>query len=195
MGHFAILSCNVGILIGSLLRASRDSNFNLLPEQTFFHIGILWVDWDGKQHYLCFKEGKSNFPLVVGSNNCSFLESFQLKVLASSDSWQSSDSVKSVLVRVLISRRSVSCAQFLVVVAVSFENFSEEMVSHFLWLSGALACKSQNHKELRFGKFLASAAVHVNHCLRSPQLYILVRDPDLVFWDTFENSNRFLHSL
>ena len=29
-----------------------------------FHIGILWVDCDGKQHYLCFKEGKSNFPLV-----------------------------------------------------------------------------------------------------------------------------------
>ena len=57
--HFAILSPNVGILIGSLLRASCDSNFNLLPEQTVFHIGI--VDCDGKQHYLCFKEGKSNF--------------------------------------------------------------------------------------------------------------------------------------
>ena len=28
--HFAILSRNVGILIGSLLRASCDSNFNLL---------------------------------------------------------------------------------------------------------------------------------------------------------------------
>ena len=40
--HFAILSRNVGILIGSLLRASCDSNFNLLPEQTVFHIGILW---------------------------------------------------------------------------------------------------------------------------------------------------------
>ena len=39
--HFAILSRNVGILIGSLLRASCDSNFNLLPEQTGFHIGIL----------------------------------------------------------------------------------------------------------------------------------------------------------
>ena len=39
--HFAILSRNVGILIGSLLRASCDSNFNLLPEQTVFHIGIL----------------------------------------------------------------------------------------------------------------------------------------------------------
>ena len=44
--HFAILSRNVGILIGSLLRASCDSNFNLLPEQTVFHIGILWVDCD-----------------------------------------------------------------------------------------------------------------------------------------------------
>ena len=64
--HFAILSRNVGILIGSLLQASCNSNFNLLPEQTVFHIGILWVDCDGKQHYLCFKEGKSNFPLVVG---------------------------------------------------------------------------------------------------------------------------------
>ena len=29
----------------------------------------------------------------------------------------------------------------------------------------------------------------------SRQLYILVRDPDLVVWDTFENRNRFLHSL
>ena len=57
--HFAILSRNVGILIGSLqsncssseqlLRASCDSNFNLLPEQTVFHIGMLWVDCDGKQ--------------------------------------------------------------------------------------------------------------------------------------------------
>ena len=49
--HFAILSRNVGILIGSLLRASCDSNFNLLPEQTVLHIGILWVDCDGKQHW------------------------------------------------------------------------------------------------------------------------------------------------
>ena len=39
--HFAVLSRNVGILIDSLLRASCDSNFNLLPEQTVFHIGIL----------------------------------------------------------------------------------------------------------------------------------------------------------
>ena len=40
-------------------------NFNLLTEKTVFLIGILWVNCDGKQHYLCFKEGKSNFPLVV----------------------------------------------------------------------------------------------------------------------------------
>ena len=39
--HFAILARNVGILIGSLLRASCDSNFDLLPEQTVSHIGIL----------------------------------------------------------------------------------------------------------------------------------------------------------
>ena len=39
--HFALLSRNVGILIGSLLRASCDSNFILLPEQTVFHMGIL----------------------------------------------------------------------------------------------------------------------------------------------------------
>ena len=32
------LSSNVGILIGSLLRASCDSNFNLLPEQTVFKL-------------------------------------------------------------------------------------------------------------------------------------------------------------
>ena len=67
--HFAILSRTDGILVGSLLRASCDSNFNLLPEQMVFHIGILWIDCNGKQskqHYLCFKEGKSNFPLVVG---------------------------------------------------------------------------------------------------------------------------------
>ena len=32
--HFAILSRNVGVLIGSLLRVSCESNFNLLPEQT-----------------------------------------------------------------------------------------------------------------------------------------------------------------
>ena len=38
---FAILSRNVGILIGSLLRASCDLNFNLLPEQTICHIVIL----------------------------------------------------------------------------------------------------------------------------------------------------------
>ena len=63
--HFAILSLNVGILISSLLRASCDSNFNLLLEQTGFHIGILWVDCDGKQQYLCLKEEKCNFPLVV----------------------------------------------------------------------------------------------------------------------------------
>ena len=48
--HFATLSRNVGVLIGSVLRASLDSNFNLLPEQTV-HTGILWVDCDGKQHY------------------------------------------------------------------------------------------------------------------------------------------------
>ena len=83
---------------------------------------------------------------------------------------------KTVSVRVSIPRRSVSCAQFLVVVAVSFENFSEEMVSHFPWLSGALACKSQNHKEMRFGKFLASAAVHVNRCLgKSPTVHPCAR--------------------
>ena len=41
--HFAILSRNVSILIGSLLRASCDSNFNLLPEQMVFHIGICYV--------------------------------------------------------------------------------------------------------------------------------------------------------
>ena len=52
-------------VVGSLLRATCDSNFNLLLEQTVFHIGILRVDCDGKQHCLCFKEGKRNFPLVV----------------------------------------------------------------------------------------------------------------------------------
>ena len=34
--HFAILSCNVGILISSLLRASCDSNFNCCLSKRFF---------------------------------------------------------------------------------------------------------------------------------------------------------------
>ena len=43
--HFAILSRNVGILIGSLLRASCDSNFNLLPEYWKSGEGELKFKW------------------------------------------------------------------------------------------------------------------------------------------------------
>ena len=48
-------------------------------------------------------------------------------------------------------------------------------------------------KEKCVGKFLASAAVHMKQCLqKSPTVHPgLVRDPDLVVGDTFENRTAF----
>ena len=143
---------------------------------------VSWLRW------------KATLPLFQrGKINCSFLESFQLKVLPSSDSWQSSDGVKVFLVQVSI----LQCMPFLVVVAVSFKNFSKELVSHFPWLSGVLAFKSQSHmsKEMCVRKFLASAAVHVKQCLRkSPTVHPCTRSWFSRRGYLWEH-NRFLHLL